>query len=148
MAQSIDFFDELQKEFELSKVDIRTYSPLTLAYIGDSIYDLIVKSVVVGSGNTSNNSLHKKTTKYVSAPAQSEMAKVLEELFSEEEMTIYKRGKNAKPASGAKNASRSDYLKATGFEALLGYLYLSGKTERLFELVKRGMELIDERIDS
>ena len=143
MAQGIDLIFELKKEFELNEIDIRTYSPLTLAYIGDAIYDLLVRSFVVCKGNTSNNKLHKKTTKYVSAKAQSQIVKTLKEELTDEETAIYKRGKNAKPSSTAKNASLSEYLKATGFEALLGYLYLTGQKDRLTYIVKKGIEVID-----
>lgn len=143
MAQGIDLIFELKKEFELNEIDIRTYSPLTLAYIGDAIYDLLVRSFVVCKGNTSNNKLHKKTTRYVSANAQAEIIKAIKEDLTEEEVGIYKRGKNAKPSSTAKNASLTEYLKATGFEALLGYLYLTGQKDRLTYIVKKGIEVID-----
>lgn len=143
MAQGVDLIFELKKDFELNEIDIRTYSPLTLAYIGDAIYDLLVRSFVVCKGNTSNNKLHKKTTKYVSAKAQSEIIKALKEELTEEELTFYKRGKNAKPSSTAKNASLSEYLKATGFEALLGYLYLTGQKDRITYIVRKGIEVID-----
>ncbi len=143
MAQGIDLIFELKKEFELNEIDIRTYSPLTLAYIGDAIYDLLVRSFVVCKGNTSNNKLHKKTTRYVSAKAQAEIIKAIKEDLTEEEVGIYKRGKNAKPSSTAKNASLTEYLKATGFEALLGYLYLTGQKDRLTYIVKKGIEVID-----
>ncbi len=143
MAQGIDLIFELKKEFELKEIDIRTYSPLTLAYIGDAIYDLLVRSFVVCKGNTSNNKLHKKTTKYVSAKAQAEIIKAIKEDLTEEEVAVYKRGKNAKPSSTAKNASLSEYLKATGFEALLGYLYLTGQKDRIVYIVKKGIEVVD-----
>ena len=148
MAQGLDLYSELKKEFDLKEVDIRTYSPLSLAYIGDCIFDLTVRSYVVGKGNTSNNNLHKETTRYVSARAQSLMAEHLSDVLTEEEMSVFKRGKNAKTASGAKNASPLEYHKATGLEALIGYLYLTGQTERMIFLIKDGMEMIDERIDS
>ncbi|MCR4849668.1 MAG: ribonuclease III [Lachnospiraceae bacterium] len=148
MAQGIDLYKELKKDFDLKEVDIRTYSPLSLAYIGDCVFDLVVRSYVVGKGNTSNNNLHRETTRYVSARAQSVMADDLINEMTEEELAVYKRGKNSKTASGAKNASPTEYHKATGIEALMGYLYLTGQTERMVALIKRGMELTDERINS
>lgn len=135
----------VRNTFGLKKVDIRSYSPLSLAYIGDSIFDIIVRSVVVDTGNTSVDKLHRASTKYVSAKAQDIMVKALKEEFTEEESDIFRRGKNTKIKSFAKNASQSEYRNATGFEAVLGYLYLKDNTDRLFYLIKRGMEIKDER---
>lgn len=143
MAQGVDLIFELKKDFEIDSIDIRTYSPLTLAYIGDAIYDLLVRSFVVCKGNTSNNKLHKKTTKYVCAKAQAKIIKAVRTELTLEEEAVYKRGKNAKPSSTAKNASLSEYLKATGFEALMGYLYLTGQKDRITYIVKKGIEVID-----
>lgn len=141
--EETNFFEQLRDSFDLPKVDIRTYSPLSLAYIGDAVYDLFVRSYVVGKGNTSNNTLHKQTVRYVSAVAQAKISAVIQDSLSEEELGIFRRGKNAKPSSGAKNASAGEYHKATGFEALIGYLYLLGREERIVELVKLGIEEID-----
>lgn len=126
--------------------DIRTYSPLTLAYIGDAVYDLIIRTVVVGRANRPANDLHHTTVKYVSANAQSKIVQALMEEFTEEEQSIYRRGKNSKPHTTAKNASVTDYLKATGFEAVVGYLYLTGRMGRVLELVKKGLELAGMKI--
>ena len=111
-------------EFGIKQQDIRTYSPLTLAYIGDGIYDLVIRSIVVGQGNTHANLLHKKTSSMVKAKAQSDMMEILLPHLSEEETAVYKRGRNANSPTMAKNATMSDYRRATGFEALMGYLYL------------------------
>lgn len=134
-------YNDIKNSFALKEVDIRTYSPLSLAYIGDSIYDLIIRTYVVGKGNVPNKKLHKETVKYVSAVAQAEIIDRIKEDLSDEEKDIYKRGKNSKPSSTAKNASQKEYLKATGFEALLGYLYLSGRMDRAIELIKKGTGL-------
>lgn len=120
--------------------DIRTYSPLTLAYIGDAVYDLIVRTVVVEQANRPANELHRLTIKYVSAPAQARIVQALSDSLTEEEQAVYRRGKNAKPHTTAKNASHADYMKATGFEAVLGYLYLSDNMDRVLELVKTGIQ--------
>ena len=112
--------------------DIRTYSPLTLAYIGDAIYDLVIRTVLVGRGNAPVNTLHRE--------AQKASLHQIEPLLSEEEKSVYRRGRNAKSYTTAKNASVGDYRIATGFEALLGYLYLTGQMERLLYLVKAGLE--------
>lgn len=127
--------------FPGKKQDIRTYSALTLAYMGDVVYDLIIRTVIVGKGNRPVNDLHRLTVKYVSATAQAKIVQVLSESLTEEERTVYRRGKNAKPHTTAKNASISDYLKATGFEAVLGYLYLTDNMGRALELVKKGITL-------
>lgn len=139
MEESIDLLDLIKRSFDLKEVDIRTYSPLTLAYIGDSIFDLIIRTVVVERGNEPANKLHRKTVTYVKAETQSAMIEALLPELSEEEMAVYKRGRNAKSYTSAKNASIGDYRKATGLEALVGYLYLCGKTERILELLKNGL---------
>ena len=142
MEESLTLLGQIKQAFDCKEQDVRAYSPLTLAYIGDAIYDLVIRSVVVERANRSANDLHKKTTRYVKAEAQAKMILALLEELSEEEEAVYKRGRNAKSYTTAKNASMSDYRKATGFEALMGYLYLTGQTDRLLYLVNRGIELI------
>ena len=127
----------------IADVDIRTYSPLTLAYIGDGIFDIVIRSVVVAKGNSRANDLHKITSKIVKAHTQALMIEALEGELTEEEADIYRRGRNAKSGTMAKNASMSDYRKATGFEALMGYLYLKDDFERIVFLTKRAMELLE-----
>lgn len=119
--------------------DIRSYSPLTLAYVGDAIYDLIIRTMVVERANRPANVLHHITVKYVSAVAQARIVTALQGDFTEEEQAVYRRGKNAKPHTMAKNASSEDYMKATGFEAVLGWLYLKGDMERVLDLVRKGI---------
>lgn len=130
---------KLKREFACEEVDIKAYSPLTLAYIGDSIYDVMIRTVVVERGNRSANNLHKMSVKYVNAGVQSAMADALLEALSEEELAVYKRGRNAKSYTKAKNATVNDYRKATGLEALFGYLYLQDKMDRIIELIKIGL---------
>ena len=134
MEKGIDAY--IKEQFHLPPVDIRTYSPLTLAYIGDGIYDLIIRSIIVGKGNTKASRLHQETSKLVRAQAQSEMIDRLLPYLNEEEADIYRRGRNAKSPTMAKNATMTDYRKATGFEALMGYLYLQDEFERMVELIK------------
>ena len=136
---NINTIANLREKFEMEKVDIRTYSPLTLAYIGDAVFDLVIRSLVVMKGNTSNNNLHKSVTKYVSAIGQGRILDKIAPVLTEEELGIYRRGKNAKPNSKAKNATLAEYLKATGFEALIGYLYLKGDEDRMIELIRMGI---------
>ncbi len=138
MNKGIDSY--LKEQFQMKDVDIRTYSPLTLAYIGDGVYDLVIRSLVVAKGNTRASELHKRTSQIVKAHTQAEMMEILLPLLNEEEADIYRRGRNAKSPTMAKNATMSDYRRATGFEALMGWLYLKDEFERLVELVKAGVE--------
>jgi len=136
----MDLMAVMRKEFELNPVDIRTYSPLVLAYMGDGIYELVIRSLLVGKGNAQAHKLHRKASSLVNAAAQSAMIERIKEELTEEELHIFKRGRNANSATMAKHASMSDYRRATGFEALMGYLYLSGDLKRLIEVVKLGLE--------
>lgn len=132
----------IKEQFGIKDVDIRTYSPLTLAYIGDGIFDIVIRSVVVGKGNTKASQLHKHTSSIVKAHTQAVMIEALEPHLPKEEADIYRRGRNAKSPTMAKNATMADYRKATGLEALMGYLYLSDDFERVVELTKLGVQLI------
>lgn len=132
----------IREQFGLKKKDIRTYSPLTLAYIGDGIFDLIIRTIVVDKGNTSPNELHRHTSSIVKAHTQALMVEALEKELTPEEYDVYRRGRNAKSVTTAKNASVADYRKATGFEALMGYLYLEDKFERAVFLTKRAFEIL------
>ncbi len=149
MEKSIGFeFDSYMRDlFQMQEVDIHTYSPLTLAYIGDSIYDLIIKSLLVNQGNKQVNKLHKETSSYVQASTQSLMMRAMQGHLTEEEHAVYKRGRNAKSISPAKNQSITDYRRATGFEALLGYLYLKREWKRLLDLVKLGLDSLETPSD-
>ena len=146
MEESITILEAIKKEFACKEMDIRTYSPLTLAYIGDAIYDLVIRTVVVERGNSSANHLHKKTVTYVNARVQAQMIDALEEELTEEEKAIYHRGRNAKSYTSAKNASIIEYRKATGLEALCGYLYLQGRQERMLFLIKEALQRVDMTI--
>ena len=136
MEKGIDFLTLLQQEFDCKGVDIRTYSPLTLAFVGDGIYELLVRTVIVERGNRSVESIHKEKSRYVKAQTQAAMAESILEVMTPEEQSIYRRGRNANIHSTAKNASVAEYRKATGFEALCGYLYLTTQNERMVELVR------------
>lgn len=140
MEESITILDAIKRDFDCMPVDIRTYSPLTLAYIGDAIYDLVIRTIVVGRGNRSANNLHKKAVTYVNARVQAKLADALESELTEEENAVYHRGRNAKSYTAAKNASVVEYRKATGLEALCGYLYLQGQQERMLYLIHEAIE--------
>ena len=129
MEQSI--VGEIKEELHLSGLDPKSYSPLGLAYIGDAIYEVIIRTIVLSEGNMSVNKYHRKSSSMVKASAQAQ-------LF-EQEMAVYKRGRNAKSATVAKNADVIDYRKATGVEALMGYLYLNGEMKRAVSLVGAGL---------
>lgn len=136
MEAGLSYIKEL---FQLEDTDIRTYSPLTLAYIGDAIYELVIRTILVEKGNTQVNKLNQRANRLVKASAQSEMIEKLKPHLTEEEMAVFKRGRNAKSYTMAKNSTMSDYRRATGFEALMGYLYLTEQWERMLELIKLGM---------
>lgn len=141
MEESVKtLLEQIKQVFSCEEVDVRSYSPLALAYIGDAVYELIIRTVVVERANRSTNELHKRTTKIVNAKTQAELIEALQEYLTEEEQAVYKRGRNAKSYTMAKNATMADYRKATGMEALVGYLYLQNKMDRVLELVRLGME--------
>lgn len=140
MEKSLILKEMFLNEFGLEEQDIRTYSPLTLAYIGDAIFELVVRTVLVERKNTQAEKLHKAATKIVKAETQALMIEALKEDLTEEELAVYKRGRNAKAVTRAKNATMSEYRRATGFEALMGYLYLKGEMERMIKLIHLGVE--------
>lgn len=146
MGESVDFLSGLREQFMVGEVDVRAYSPLTLAYIGDAVYELIVRSVVVQRSNRAADALHKKSVSYVRAQTQAAMVEALADMLTEEETAVYKRGRNAKTYSKAKNASMAEYHRATGFEALAGYLYLTGQMDRLLELIREGLARIGMKL--
>lgn len=130
----------MQELFQMQEVDIRTYSPLALAYLGDCIFELVIRSLILNQGNKPVQKLHRETSAIVQASAQSRMMRVIQEELTEEEHQIYKRGRNSKTVSPAKNQSVTDYRRATGFEALMGYLYLKREYSRMLELIKMGLD--------
>lgn len=112
-----------------------SYSPLVLAYIGDAVFELYVRSEIVAKKNVPVNKLHREATSMVKAKAQSEMVDKIMPILSEEEIVIFKRGRNAHSYTSAKNADIIDYRRATGFEALIGYLYITKNIKRLDEII-------------
>ncbi len=122
---------------ELKGQDAKQLSPLVLAYIGDSVYDMVIKTYILDTyGNMPVNKMNKITSSLVKAETQSKMIGLIESELKDDEEVVYKRGRNAKSHTSAKNASIGDYRRATGFEALIGYLYLLGRYERMVELIK------------
>jgi len=135
IAEKSGFVSDIRKAFSLEPQAIQSYSPLTLAYIGDAIYDLVIRTMLVEQGNTQVNKLHKRASSYVKASAQKEYLYLIQDILTEQEMTVFKRGRNAKSVTSAKNASIGEYRVATGFEALMGYLYLTEQYDRITELI-------------
>ena len=146
MEAGLSLLEQIKKEFECKEVDVRAYSPLTLAYIGDAVYDLVIRTVVVERANRAANELHKRAVKFVQAGTQAAMITALQEILTEDELAVFKRGRNAKSNTSAKNASITDYRKATGFEALIGFLYLTDQMDRLLYLVKEGIARVDMKL--
>ncbi|MCR4588416.1 MAG: ribonuclease III [Lachnospiraceae bacterium] len=140
MEESLSLSAKIREAFGLKKQDIRSYSPLTFAYIGDDVYDLIIRTLLVEQGNRSAEVFHQKASKLVKAGAQALVVDVLKEDLTPEEADILRRGMNAKPKNKAKNATQEDYRKATALEALMGWLYLTEQTDRAIELIKLGLE--------
>lgn len=140
MEESLTLLNLIKRDFGLGEVDLKTLSPLTLAFVGDCIYDLILRTVIVERHNASPNQLHREKSRLARASAQAEMAEVLQEHLTQEELAVYRRGRNAKSHTTAKNASVLDYRKATGLEALYGWLYLSGQEERLLQLIRLSLD--------
>ncbi len=139
MNKPIVLLDAIHNEFELQGRDINTYPPLTLAYLGDAVYEIIIRTLTVEEKEGSVNTLHRRSSKLVNAGAQATLLAAIEEELNEEEASIYRRGRNAKSHSVAKNATIHDYRTATGFEALMGYLYLTNNMNRAITLVKSGL---------
>lgn len=120
--------------------EIRAISSLGLAHLGDGVFELMVRSWLCLHGKATNKGLHRATVRYVAAPAQAAAAERILPLLSEEEADVFRRGRNTSPHSVPKAASRADYQTATAVEALFGWLYLQGRTERLNELFAIMME--------
>ena len=138
--------NKISDEFDLKEIDAKEYSSLPLAYIGDGVFDLIIRTLVVAKGNLKASKLHHITSGIVKAPTQAKMIESVLDILNEEEMAVYKRGRNHKSNTQAKNASIIDYRKATGFESLIGYLYLENKNDRLLELIKTAIDRIGVKV--
>lgn len=135
-----DILTGIQSQFGESSLQPQQYSALALAYIGDGVYDLIIRTIVIDLGNGKVKDFHRITSGVVKAESQAKLMKAILEELTEEELAVFRHGRNAKSATSAKNASIADYRVATGFEALIGYLYLGHQMARVLELVKSGLE--------
>lgn len=135
-----EFLDKLKEEFSLGEKDIKTFSPLVLAYVGDCIYEIVIRTILVELRDSNVQKLHKETTWFVKAATQAAIIDLISDVLTEEELSVYRRGRNAKSHTAPKNADIGEYHKATGFEALIGYLYLNNENDRLIELIKLGIK--------
>ena len=129
-------------EENIIKRDPKLMSPLQLAYIGDVVYELYVRSFLVETTDLNVNQLHKNAVRFVKAESQAEVIKEIMSILTEEEIRMFKRGRNAKSSSVPKNAKLIDYKYATGFESLLGYLYILNRKERIDELFEIAKQFI------
>lgn len=132
----------------LTDEQLRTYSPLTLAYLGDCVYEMLVRAHLVCQGNKPVNILHADAKEFVSAERQSLFLELLLPALTDEEQEVYKRGRNAKPHTTRKSTSLMDYKRATGFEALFGYLYLKGDYVRVSDLFSRILAFLEGEKES
>ncbi|MBR0410846.1 MAG: ribonuclease III [Eubacterium sp.] len=135
-----EFITGTGRRAALTPEEVRSYSPLSFAYIGDAVYELVIRTAIVSRCNTKPDRYHHETIRYVNAAAQAELMKKITPLLTQAELVYYRRGLNARPATTAKNQSRRDYRYATALEVLTGYLYLTGQTERIITLISRGLE--------
>jgi len=125
---------------KLDKIKANNLSPVVLAFVGDAVYSLFVRERLVFTSDLKSGELNKLATKEVNATAQAEFIREIMPLLTEEELSIFKRARNTKKKTKAKSATVTDYNASTGFEAVIGYLYITGETERLNYILNRGKE--------
>lgn len=140
MNDKYSLLDEIHQYFPTVEKDIRSFSPLKLAYLGDAVFELIIRTIIIEETGGPVKNLHNRTSELVNAGSQSKLMQCLIEELTEDELHAYKHGRNAKTSSVAKHADIHDYRNATGLEALFGYLYLTGRTERAIELCQIGFD--------
>jgi ribonuclease-3 family protein len=139
------FSGSLAETFGLPEKDWKLYAPLTLAYLGDAAYEIAIRTIFVKRADCQPQKLHHQVTALVSAKTQAQMIDHLLPHLTETEASVYRRGRNSKPYTKAKSASMQEYLKATGFEAVMGYLYLSEEFVRMNELIRMGLEAVEKK---
>ncbi|MDN5352356.1 MAG: mini-ribonuclease [Clostridiales bacterium] len=144
MKEHMELFLEHLKIQVPEDGDVRMMNALKLAYLGDAIYEAYIRIYLMSGFRLSPHQMSVKAVTYVSAAAQAKIVNTLRDFFTEDEWGMIRRGRNQKPNSMPKNASMSDYRYATGFESLVGYLYLTGSEQRLSEIVAEGIRVIEE----
>ncbi|MFR5322822.1 MAG: Mini-ribonuclease 3 [Eubacterium sp.] len=142
----MNLLEEIHASFPVKEVDLRQYAPLKLAYLGDAVFEILMRTLVIERVGGPVKNLHKETSRFVNAGAQSRLVQAMLEDLTEDEMAAYRHGRNAKTSSVAKHADIL-YRNATGLEALFGYLYLKGESGRAVKLLqiamdKTGMEVV------
>lgn len=143
------FFESIQDNINVkTEAEAKKMAPLVLAYIGDAIYEAFIRNYLINKTTLSVNQYHKKATCYVRAKAQARVVHVLQSELTELEWTIVKRGRNQKSGTVPKNASLTDYKYATGFEALMGYLFYTGQYSRLSILMNKAIDIIDFELEN
>lgn len=135
-----NLLEEIHLFFPKEEVDIRSYAPLKLAYLGDAVFEILIRTLMIESMGGPVKNLHKAASELVNAGAQAKLVLAMVDGLTEEELAVYRHGRNAKTSSVAKHADIHDYRNATGLEALFGYLYLTGNTKRAIELLKMAMD--------
>lgn len=138
MKNTQNLLEEIHQYFPSDRRDIRSFSPLKLAYLGDAFFEIIIRTLVIEETEGPVKHLHSRTSELVNAGSQARLILALQEELTEEEMSAYRHGRNAKTSSVAKHADIHDYRNATGLEALFGYLYLTGRSARAVELCRIG----------
>ena len=137
----------MEKGVKMENINLATVSPLVLAYLGDTVYESRIREYLINKNvNKKVNDLHKTAIKYVKAKAQANVIITIEDSLTEEEHRIYKKGRNQKSHTTPKNADIIDYKNATGFEALIGYLHMKKDYDRVEEIIKRAIEITEERM--
>ena len=135
-----EFLKTINEEISLTEKEVRQFSPLVLAYIGDAVYEVFIRTLLVSKGNTPVHKLHKQSTNYVKSKSQCKIIKRIEDKLTFDEKEIVRRGRNAKAGTIPKNADVIEYKYATGFEALIGFLYLNKGYDRLMEILNMCLE--------
>ena len=138
----------MEKGVIMDNIQIKTVSALVLAYMGDAVYESYVREhLILKNPNMKVNDLHKATIKYVRAKSQANIVNKLEKDLTEEEINVFKRGRNQKSNTVPKNADILDYRHATGFEAILGYLHMSNDKDRLKYIINKSIEIVESDIE-
>lgn len=143
-----EFLSNIQQSTKVkTESEARMMAPLVLAYVGDAIFEVFIRNYLINQRTVSVNEYHKEATRYVRAKAQAEIVHALEHELTEVEWTMVKRGRNQKSATVPKNADLTDYRYATGFETLLGYLFIIGDYERLTLLMSRAVDIVKDGLE-